>query len=200
MNNKPVIGVFELKKLHDLLVLKITQGDEERKKLPLAQIVGRAGIKWEPEFPVDKGWIDIYIPIQEGIEQPYVIEVQTGYDFNCSGILQKLERFRKTMPKEHKPEVATTRGGGLVIASTPIPLKLCVVIPPDFAEFLPLFKPKEISVFLWKGTLKWKCKECGKITSMFGPWKPMKCSSCNKPNRSLSLVDLRDFEIKKTEV
>ena len=121
---------MKLKKLHDLLVLRITQPDKERKKFPLAQIVGRAGIEWEPEFPVDKGWIDIYIPIQKGVEQPYVIEAQTGYDFNCSGILQKLERFRKALE---------------YTVGNP---KLCVVIPSDFAEFLPLFKPKEISLFL----------------------------------------------------
>jgi len=83
-----------LKNLHDLLVLRIIQEDKEKKTFPLAQIVGRTGIKWDPEFPVDKGWIDIYVPIQKGIEHPYAIEVQTGYDFNCAGILQNSNDLR----------------------------------------------------------------------------------------------------------
>ena len=193
--------MLKLKKLHDLLVLRITQPDKERKRFPLVQIVGRAGIKWEPEFPVDQGWIDIYVPKQEGIEHQYAIEVQTGYDFNCSGILQKLERFRKAMPKKHKHEIAATIGNGLIMASSPIQPKLCVVIPKDFDEFIPLFKPKEISVFLWEGTLEWECTKCKKITLSSGPWKPMKCSSssCNKRQRSLRLVGLADFEIKRAD-
>ena len=91
--------MLELKKLHDLLVLRITQRDTEAKTFPLAQIVGRAGIKWDTEVSVDKGWIDIYVPRQERMGQPYVIEVETGYDLNCSGILQKFERFRKALTK-----------------------------------------------------------------------------------------------------
>ena len=188
--------MLELKKLHDLLVLKITQRDEERKIFPLVDIVGRAGIKWVPEFPVDKGWIDIYVPKQKNIEHPYVIEVETGYDLNCSGILQKFERFRKSIPKEHKHEISTV-GNGLIIGSSPIEPKLCVVIPPDFADFVPLFKPKEISVFLWEGKLEWKCKECEKITLGSGPWKPMNCGSCKKSNRSLRLIGVRDFKIRE---
>jgi len=193
--------VFELKKLHDLLVLRITQLNKEKKTFPLAQIVGRAGISWTSEVPVDKGWIDIYVPEQKGIEQPYAIEVQTGYDFNCAGILQKLERFKKAMPKKHKAEIVTV-GSGLIIASTPIQPKLCVVIPPDFTEFTPLFKAKEISVFLWEGTLEWECKKCKEVTLSSGPWKPITCSSksCHAKQRQFRLVGLADFGIKKADV
>ena len=193
--------MLKLKKLHDLLVLRITQPDEEKKAFPLAQIVGRAGIKWEPEVPVDKGWIDIHVPIQKGVEQPYAIEVQTGYDFNCSGILQKFERFRKAMPRKHKHKIAIV-GNGLVAASSPIQPKLCVVIPPDFAEFLPLFKAKEISVFLWEGTVEWECKKCEENVLGSGPWKPKTCSSssCKGKERNFRLVGLADFKIKKTDV
>ena len=188
--------MLKLKKLHDLLVLKITQEDKERGKFPLVKIVGRRGIKWEPEFPVDKGYIDIYVPAQKNIEHSYAIEVETGYDINCSGILQKFERFKKGIPTKHKHEISV-RGEGLIMASSPIKPKLCVVIPKDFAEFIPLFQPGEISVFLWEGKLEWKCKKCGKITSKEGPWKPLKCDSCKKPERSLQLTGLRDLEIKE---
>jgi len=190
-----------LKRLHDLLVLRIIQQDKEKKTFPLAQIVGRTGIKWETEFPVDKGWIDIYIPIQKDIEHTYAIEVQTGYDFNCAGILQKFERFRKAMPRKHKHEIAATIGNGLIMASSPIQPRLCIVIPKDFAEFIPLFRTKDISVFLWEGTLEWECNKCKEITLSSGPWKPMECnsSSCNKKQRSFRLMGLADFEIKQAD-
>lgn len=188
--------MLELKKLHDLLVLRITQLDKERKTFPLAQIVGRTGIKWEPEVPVDKGWIDIYVPQQKNMKQPYVIEVETGYDFNCSGILQKFERFRKELTK---PRTYVDREKVQLVVRERVYSKLCVVIPPDFAEFIPLFKAKEISVFLWEGTLEWKCKSCEKVTLGSGPWKPMKCSSCRKNGRSLRLVGLADFRIKRAD-
>lgn len=194
--------MLELKKLHDLLVLRITQPDKEGKKFPLVQIVGRAGVEWIPEVPVDKGWIDIYVPIQKGIEAPYVIEVQTGYDFNCSGILQQLERFRRAMMETNLGEVAGVSWPTQTYVLAPRPPKLCVVIPSDFAEFLPLFRPKEISVFLWKGTLEWECTKCKEITPSSGPWKPMTCNStlCGKKQRSFSLVGLTDFKIKQADV
>ena len=186
-----------LKKLHDLLVLRITQPDKEKKTFPLVQIVRRTGIMWEPEVPVDKGWIDIYVPIQKGIKQPYVIEVETGYDFNCSGILQKFERFIKALSKTRS---YVNRERGVLVLRERVYPKLFVVIPPDFAEFIQShFEPKEISVFLWEGTLDWKCRSCGAIISRAGPWKPMSCDSCHKPNRSLYLVDLRDFKIEEAD-
>lgn len=191
--------VLDLKKLHDLLFLKITQLDEEKQRFPLAQIVGRGGIKWELEVPVDKGWIDIYVPRQERIEQPYVIEVETGYNFDCSEILRKHERFRKTMTIS-VPLFGPPYAGRGSIERAPfekIHPKLCVVIPKDFAEFVPLFRAKEISVFLWEGKLEWKCKRCEKITLGSTPWKPTKCSSCNKNERSLRLVGLRNFKIRE---
>lgn len=61
--------------------------------------MGKEQIQWEPEFPVDKGWVDIWIPRQVGIEQPYVIEIETGYDFNVANILQKIERFKLALVK-----------------------------------------------------------------------------------------------------
>jgi hypothetical protein len=190
-----------LKKLHDLLVLRIIQQDTEKKTFPLAQIVGRAGIKWDTEFPVDKGWVDIYVPVQKGIEHPYAIEVQTGYDFNCAGILQQLKRFESAIPKKHNHEIFATVGNGLAIASSPIQPKLCVVIPKDFAEFVPLFKPKGISVFLWEGTLEWECKKCKETTLSSGPWKPMTCNSslCKDKERSFRLIGLANFEITQSD-
>lgn len=182
-----------MKKLHDLLVLRITQPDKERKTFPLAQIIGRTGIKWDTEVPLDKGWIDIHVPIQKGIDQPYAIEVQTGYDLNCSGILQKFERYRKALTK---PGMHFGWGKDALIRKTVYP-KLCVVIPPDFAEFIPLFKAKGISVFFWEGTLEWKCKNCKETTLSSGPWKPNECNSCNRKERSLYLVGLADFRIKE---
>jgi len=125
--------VLELKKLHNLLVLTITQTKA------LTQIVGRGGIRWEPEFHVDKGWVDIYVPVQKNVERPYVIEVETGYDFNCSEILRKFERFRKALPLAQKID-SVSKGDGLIIAPLPILPKLCVVIPKDFREFAPLLK------------------------------------------------------------
>jgi hypothetical protein len=178
-----------LKKLHDLLVLKITQTDA------LTRIVGRTGIKWIPEVPVDRGWIDIYVPRQERIEQPYVIEVETGYDLNCSGILQKFERFRKALTK-HPSHFGWGKGEVYTIGKGVYP-KLCVVLPPDFVEFIPLFKSKDISVFVWEGRLEWKCKDCGKITSGSTRWRPEKCSSCSQKKHPLSLVGLSDFRIKE---
>ena len=186
------------KKLHDLLILRITQEDKKRKTFPLAQIVGRTGMKWDTEVPVDRGWIDIHVPMQKGIKQPYVIEVETGYDFNCSGISQKFERFRKALTK---PRSYYDREKAYLVLAEKIKPKLCVVIPPDFAEFIPLFKAKEISVFLWEGTVEWKCPTCEEITLGSGPWKPRICSSklCNKKQRQFRLVGLADFRIKQTE-
>jgi hypothetical protein len=177
--------VLKLKKLHDLLVLKITQGEGEN--LPLAQIIGRIGVHWESEFPVDRGWIDIWVPRQKGIEQPYVIEVETGYDFNCATILQKFERFKLALIKP------PAHFGGVIAPGT-YP-KMCVIIPPDFDQFIPLFKAKNISVFLWKGNLEWNCKKCKKTALHSSPWKPKQCSSCKSNERSLNLVNLKDFEI-----
>lgn len=191
-------SVLELKKLHDLLVLKITQPDEESKKHPLVQIVGRGGIKWEPEFPVDQGWVDIYVPRQKSLKHQYVIEVETGYDLNCSEILRKHERFRKALTKRITSHVGVSRNGkGLIAGSETIYPKLCVVIPEKFAEFISLFKAKKISVFLWEGKTEWKCKHCKEITLGEGPWKPLKCVSCGKPDRSLQLTGLKDFEMKE---
>lgn len=136
--------MLELKKLHDLLCLRITQPDKERKKFPLAQIVGRAGIKFELEFPVDKGWVDIFVPRQENMGQPYVIEAETGYNFDCSEILRKHERYRKALTTR-KPHVGVS-GGYLIAGSKTLYPKSCVVIPNDFAEFIPLFRAKEISI------------------------------------------------------
>ena len=180
-------------RLHDLLILRITQQDRE-KTSPLAQIVGRAGIKWDTEVPVDKGWIDIYVPRQERIRQPYVIEVETGYDLNCSGILQKFERFRKALTKA--PSVGTF-GERFLFGTEGVFPKLCVVIPPDFAEFIPLFKAKEISVFLWEGEVEWKCKKCEKSTFGRTFRRPPKCmnTSCNGKEKDLQLVDLKNFKI-----
>jgi len=191
--------VLELKKLHDLLVLRITEEDREKGTFPLAQIVGKTGMKWDTEVPVDQGWIDIYVPIQKVIEHPYAIEVQTGYDFNCSGILQKLERFRRGLIK---PGIHI--GWGDIEETTirkAIYPKLRVVIPPDFAEFIPLFKAKEISVFLWEGTVEWECPICEEIALGSGPWKPRICSSklCNRKQRQFRLVGLADFRIKRTD-
>lgn len=189
-----------MKKLHDLLVLRITQPNEEKKAFPLAQIIGRAGVGWEPEFPVDKGWIDIYVPTQRNVEQPYVIEVETGYDFNCSGILQKFERFRKALT-ERAVHVRIGFAETTLLQPVYIP-KLCIVIPPDFAEFIPLFKAKEISVFLWEGTVEWECKKCEEIVLGSGPWKPKMCSSssCKGKERNFRLVGLADFRIKEADV
>jgi len=190
--------VLELKKLHDLLLLRITQPDEKSKKHPLVQIVGRGGIKWEPEFPVDRGWVDIFVPAQQYMKQPYVIGVETGYGFSCTKILQQNERFRKALTKRITSHVGVSRNGkGLIAASETMYPKLCVVIPEGFAEFIPLFKAKEISVFLWKGKSEWKCKHCKEITLGEGPWKPLKCGSCKKPERSLQITGLRDFEIEE---
>ena len=190
------------------MVLRITQLDKERKTFPLAQIVGRTGIKWDTEVPVDKGWIDIHVPVQHGIEHPYAIEVQTGYDLNCSGILQKLERFRTAMTIEAPIAGSETTGFkrftprriGLEHPEKIHP-KLCVVIPKDFAEFIPLLKSKEISVFLWEGTLEWECKKCNEITLGSGPWKPVTCdsNSCNGKERSFRLIGLADFEIRRAD-
>ena len=180
------------------MVLRITQEDKEKKRFPLAQIVGRAGIRWELEFHVDEGWVDIYVPVQQSkTKTPYVIEVETGYDFNCSEILRKFERFRKAIPKKQNYYHSVTKDGGLIIASSPIPLQLCVVIPKDFTEFVPLFRAQDISVFVWEGILEWKCKDCGKITSSSTPWRPEKCSSCSQKKHPLSVVGLSDFRIKE---
>ncbi|MFX0117443.1 MAG: hypothetical protein ACFFB3_23045, partial [Candidatus Hodarchaeota archaeon] len=139
------------------------------------------------------------IPIQKGIEHPYAIEVQTGYNLNCSGILQKLERFRKALTK---PGLHIGWGDieETAVRKTIYP-KLFVIIPPDFAEFLPLFKPKKISVFLWEGTLEWECKKCREVTLSSGPWKPVTCdsSSCKGKKRSFSLVGLADFSIREPD-
>lgn len=180
------------------MILRITQEDKERKTFPLAQIVGRTGMKWDIEVPVDKGWIDVYVPEQDGIKEPYVIEVETGYDFDCAEILRQLTRFEKAIPKRHEHEIAVVHGG-LVASSVPIPIRLCVVIPNDFAEFIPLFKAKEISVFLWEGTVEWKCRKCEEIVLGSGPWKPKKCnsSSCKGKERNFGLVGLADFKIKE---
>ena len=185
-----------MRKLHDLLILKVTQPDKETQKAPFAHIVGRVVKKFELEFPVDRGWVDIYVPVQKNIEHQYVIEVETGYDLNCSGILQKFERFRKALTKRKTVDVSRIGEGLIAVGETKYP-KLCVVIPEDFAEFIPLFKAKEISVFTWKGKLEWRCKKCEEITSGETPWKPLKCSSCGKDERSLRLVGLRDFKISK---
>ena len=193
--------MLELKRLHDLLVLKITQRDEQRKIFPLAQIVGRASVDWVPEFALGKGYVDIFVPRQKNVEHPYVIEVETGYDLNCSGILQKLDRFRKalTIGISDVSDVRYRTAALFSIEGTKIHPKLCVVIPNDFGEFIPLFKVQQISVFLWEGKLEWRCKKCGKITSKEGPWKPSKCGhkSCGKSERPLRLVDLKDFELKE---
>ena len=189
---------LKLKKLHDLLVLKITQRDEESKKHPLVQIVGRGGIRWKPEVPVDRGWVDIFVPRQQHVKQLYAIGVETGYDFSCTKILQQNERFRKALTKRITSHVGVSRNGkGLIAGSETIYPKLCVVIPKEFAEFIPLFKAKEVSVFLWEGKSEWKCKHCNEITLEEGPWRPLKCDSCKKPERSLQLIGLRDFEMKE---
>jgi hypothetical protein len=193
-----------LKKLHDLLVLRITHEDKERKEFPLAEIVGKRGIEWDTEVPVDKGWIDIYVPIQKRIEQPYIIEVETGYDLDCSQILRKFQRFVNASMERKISEVAgvdwSIQAYGLP-TETRLP-KLCVVIPPDFAEFAPLFRAKEISVFLWQGTVEWECPNCKEITIGSGPWKPLICNSdsCNKKQRNFRLVGLADFGIKRADV
>ena len=191
--------VLELKKLHDLLFLKITQRDEKVKKFPLVQIVGRAGINWEPEFPVDRGWVDIYVPRQKNIDRPYVIEVETGYDLDCSEVLRKFERFRKALTRSVTIAVSPATGFRPIYPApdTKIYPKLHVVIPEYFAEFVPLFQAKRISVFLWEGKTEWECKKCKKITLNSGPWKPAKCDSCHKNARSLRLVGLRDFVLKE---
>ena len=189
--------MLQLGILHDLLILRITQSNKEEKKFPLARIVGRAGVKWTSEIPVDKGWIDILVPKQKGIERPYVIEVETGYNLDCSQILRKFERFGKAWTKPGSLPVGLS---GFLDSIRGIFPKFCVVIPLDFAEFSPIFKAKRISVFLWEGTLEWKCKKCKEITLGSGPRKPMKCNSCNKNEKSLRLVGLADFNLKETDV
>ena len=188
--------MVKLVELHDLLILRITERDDKTKKFPFVKIVGSAGVKWIPEFHVDHGWIDIYVPEQEKVKQPYIIEVETGYDFNCAKILQKFDRFEKAMENkvEHKHEIAVVKANGSIMSSSPITPKYCVVIPKDLAEFLRLFKAREISVFAWEGKVKWKFKECGHITSRSGPWKPEKCSLCDK-RYTPRLMDLKDLKI-----
>lgn len=135
-----------MKKLHDLLILKITQKDEKG-ALPLTEIVRRTGIKWTTEFPVNRGWIDIFVPKQGvAIKQPYIIEVETGYDLNCGGIIQEFRRFKNAMTRPSSFFIGTR--ARVEVITEKVEPKLAVVIPKDFLNFIPIFKNEKISVFL----------------------------------------------------
>lgn len=181
--------MIELKKLHDLLSVKITEAEF------LTKIVGRSGIDWIPEFPVDKGHVDIFVPKQgHTIEQPYVIEIETGYDLNCAGIIQKFRRFQTALRKSPGFFISGQKG---VITSKPVEPNLVVVIPKEFEDFLRLFKNVGISVFIWEGNVEWKCRVCEKITVTAAPWKPELCITCNKKDRSFRLVGLTNFKLRE---
>lgn len=178
--------MINFKKLHDLLVTKITEDEF------LIKIVGKGGVSWTPEFPVDKGYVDIFVPIQRPkIRQPYVIEIETGYDLNCAGIIQKFRRFRKAL---RKPPGYFTFGGP-VVGTPGVEPRLNVVMPKNFKNFIPLFKNVGISVFVWECQGEWKCPTCEEITLAEAPWKPRLCSTCNKKERSFTLVGLNKFKL-----
>lgn len=174
-----------MKKLHDLLAIKITEPES------LNKIVRKGGVDWTPEFPVDKGYVDIFVPKQrQKIEQPYAIEIETGYDLNCAEMIRRFHRFRKALTK---PVGAVLFGANDIVSPEPDP-NLVIVMPKDFKEFIPLFKNVRVSVFVWEGQGEWKCPTCEKITLAEAPWKPRLCGSCNK-ERSFNLVGLNNFKL-----
>ena len=179
--------MIDLKKLHDILVMKITETQF------LTMIVGKGGVNWTPEFPVDRGYVDIFVPKQEPkIEQPYVIEIETGYDLNCAGIIQKFRRFQTALRKSPGFFVAARTG---VITGKPVEPNLVIVIPKGFEEFLGFFKNVGISVFIWEGQGKWECTVCKQIKLAEAPWKPTQCIPCDKQGRSFTLVGLNNFKL-----
>ena len=178
--------MIELKKLHDLLVLIITKPEF------LTKIVGRIA-NWTPEFPVDKGYVDIFVPEKgQDIKEPYVIEIETGYDFNCAGIIQKFRRFQKALKKAPSVFMMDNK----YFETSGVEPNMNLVIPKDFEEFLSLFKKVGISVFVWEADGEWKCSKCDKLIVIAAPWKPNRCSSCDK-ERSFSLVGLNNFKLRE---
>ena len=74
--------------------------------------------------------------------------------------------------------------------------KMNLVIPKDFEEFLPFFKKRGISVFVWEADGEWKCSKCDKLIVTVALWKPKHCSTCDI-QRSFSLVGINNFKLRE---
>jgi len=177
--------------IHDALLKELVKKDDKGKYPNLIELVrrGKFTVKCSVDLRSEKGCIDVVltypkpiywveeneVPItREAPPKSTAFELVTDIDFDVGKRLEQLNRYRR--------EYDDTR----------------VIIPEEYKEdYAQLFSINDITVHTWKGTRRWKCKKCQKVTEVGeSSIKPTECSSNSCKNTDLYFVGLKDAQFK----
>ena len=180
--------------IHGALLKDLLKADDKGKRVNLIPLIrhARLTVKCSVDLQKEKGCIDVVVSYPSGIysigesrilvtREPKVkyvaLELATDIAFWSDGpgkILEKLNRYKR--------EYEDTR----------------VIIPEEYKEeYAELFYMNDIGIHVWKGTRRWKCKKCGKISyDEHSSMKPYSCSSNSCNSQQLYFVDLKDVEFR----
>ena len=179
--------------IHDALLKELVKKDDKGKYPNLIELVrhGKFTVKCSVDLRNGKGCIDVVLtypnPIYcrvtedgglvmaDGPHTPTAFELVTDIDFEVGKKLEQLNRYKR--------EYHDTR----------------VIIPEEYKEdYAQLFSINDITVHVWKGTRRWKCKKCENVTEVKGSsMKPNRCSSNSCTNTDLYFIGLKDAHFKQ---
>jgi len=177
--------------IHDALLKELVKKDDKGKYPNLMKLVrhGKFTVKCSVDLRNEKGCIDVVLTypkpiyckvtedgglvIAEAPPKPTAFELVTDIDFDVGKKLEQLNRYKR--------EYYDTR----------------VIIPEEYKEdYAQLFSINDITVHVWKGTRRWKCKKCGNVTEVKeSSMEPNKCGSKSCNSNQLYFIGLRDDDV-----
>jgi hypothetical protein len=185
--------LIEIKsKIHDQLLKELLKQDDNGKFSNLIKLVLREdfSVKCSVDLRNGKGCVDVVLtyprPIhyikpdeilvlpREDAPKPTAFELITDVNFDVGKKLEQLNRY--------KVEYDDTRA----------------IIPEEYKrEYLPLFHVNGILVHTWKGTRRWRCKNCKAISELEGSTTPpSSCGSDSCKSNQFEFVGLKNVEFR----